>query len=185
MDRRTSWYYCCSNRHTLRFWIFVSKYRWWRICSSCKLQRMWWFNNSYINWKQKKKFTRNSWWLRWLYLYKTTKTYNTSGKITNSSYECGQVYNVHSDLINEYDSESEFVPRKTLANVEHQYINKKNNSIAALRDMKYQEYSKIIKKIGTNPFFMIFYTPAQKFVYMQNAKRGRIILSNDATGGLI
>lgn len=104
--------------------------------------------------------------------------------------KANKVYNVHSDLVNEYDPESEFVPRnyvsqKALANVKHQYINKKNNSIAALRDMKYQEYSEIIKEIGTDPFFMIFYTPAQKFVYIQNAKKGRIVLSIDATGGLV
>lgn len=100
------------------------------------------------------------------------------------------VYNVHSDLVNEYDPESEFVPRnyvskKALENVKHQYINKRNNSIAALRDMKYQDYSEIIKEIGTDPFFIIFYTPAQKFVYMQYAKKGRIVLGIDATGGLI
>lgn len=56
------------------------------------------------------------------------------------------VYNVHSDMVNEYDPESDFVPRnyvsqKSLENVKHNYINKKKNSFAALRDMKYEEYS--------------------------------------------
>lgn len=100
------------------------------------------------------------------------------------------VHNVHSDLINEYDPESEFVPRnyvsqKALANVKHEYINKRDNSIAALRNMKYGEYADIIKEIGYDPFFVIFYTPAQKFVHMQNSKKGRVVLSIDATGGLI
>lgn len=100
------------------------------------------------------------------------------------------VYNVHSELVNEYDPESDFVPRdyishKSLENVKHQHINKRANSLAALRDMKYDEYSEIIKEIGTDPFFVMFWTPAQKFVYMQNSKKGRSIISIDATGGLI
>lgn len=100
------------------------------------------------------------------------------------------VYNVHSELVNEYNPESDFVPRdyisqKSLENVKHQYINKRANSVAALRDMKYNEYFDIIKEIGTDPFFVMFWTPAQKFVYMQNAKKGRSIISIDATGGLI
>lgn len=100
------------------------------------------------------------------------------------------VYNVHSDLINEYDPESEFIPRnyvsrKQLENVKHNHINKTTNSYAALRNMMYEEYNGIIKEIGSDPFFVIFWTPAQKFLYQQNAKNGPIVISVDATGGLI
>lgn len=51
--------------------------------------------------------------------------------------------------------------------------------------MKYEDYSDTIKEIGTDPFFLMFWTPAQKFVYQQNAKKSRIVISVDATGGLI
>lgn len=100
------------------------------------------------------------------------------------------VFNVHSDLVNEINPDSEFLPRnyvseKSLSNVKHRYINSKNNSLTALRDLKYGEYCETIKEIGTDPFFVIFWTQAQKFVFFQTAKRSRIVISIDATGGLV
>lgn len=100
------------------------------------------------------------------------------------------VFNVHSDLINEFDAECEFLPRnyvpqKSLSNIKHRYINNNLNSISALRQLKYTDYCDVIKEIGTDPFFVIFWTPLQKFLYSQISKRERCIISIDATGGLV
>lgn len=104
--------------------------------------------------------------------------------------ESDTVYNVHSDLVNEF-GDCDFLPRnyvteKSLSNLKHRYISNKNTSINELRNMKYSpEYCEIIKEIGTDPFFVLYWTPAQKFVFSQTAKRERLIVSLDATGGLI
>lgn len=51
--------------------------------------------------------------------------------------------------------------------------------------MFYCEYHDIIKEIGTDPLFIPFYTQAQRFVFNQNSKKGRTVISIDATGGLV
>lgn len=107
-----------------------------------------------------------------------------------SALKADTVFNVHSDLVNEIDTESEFLPRnyvsqKSLSNVKHRYINNQSNSINALRDLKYGDYCDVIKEIGTDPFFALFWTSTQKYVYSQIAKRGRTVISIDATGGLV
>lgn len=52
--------------------------------------------------------------------------------------------------------------------------------------MKYSpEYHDEIKEIVFDPFFLIFWSQSQKFVYSQINKRGRTCISMDATGGLV
>lgn len=101
------------------------------------------------------------------------------------------VYNVHSDLINEFEPDCDFLPRnyvtpKALANIKQRYINNTNNSLKALRQLKYNEYCNVIREIGCDPFFIIFWTEAKKFVYSQIVKRKeKVSISIDATGGLV
>lgn len=59
------------------------------------------------------------------------------------------VFNVHSDLINEFDPNLEFLPsnyvsQKSLANIKHRYINNKPGSFNELREMKNGDYCDVI-----------------------------------------
>lgn len=104
--------------------------------------------------------------------------------------ESDTVYNVHTDLVNEFGDcdvlPRDYVSEKSLSNLKHRYISNKNTSINELRNMKYSpDYCEIIKEIGTDPFFVLYWTPAQKFVFSQTSKRERVVVSLDATGGLV
>lgn len=100
------------------------------------------------------------------------------------------VHNYHSKQVNEFPNDLEHLPRdyvseKALSNIKR-HLKEEKTSINALRSMKYlPEYKDCIKEIGTDPFYIIFWTQCQKFVYSQISKKGRLILSIDATGGLV
>lgn len=102
------------------------------------------------------------------------------------------VHNVHTDLVNklpdDFDQfQQEYVSEKQLSNIKHRYISDRKTSINELRNMKYQpEYNNIIKEIGTDPFFILFWSPLQEFVYSQIAKRNGVLdISFDATRGVV
>lgn len=100
-------------------------------------------------------------------------TYTKRRRLTNARsvalvglLEKDTVHNVHNALLNQYGEDIVTLPRdyiseKSLSNLKHRTFGK-NSNINELRNMKYQpEYHNIIKEIGTDPFFTIFWTPSQ------------------------
>lgn len=100
------------------------------------------------------------------------------------------VHNVHTAHLNELDSSedlpNDYISKKSLSNLKTRHLGQTRTSINELRVMKYKpEFEGAIKEIGTDPFFVIFWTKSQQYVYSQLYKRGRLILSMDATGGIV
>lgn len=126
-------------------------------------------------------------------------TYTKRRRLTNarsaslvSLLEKDTVHNVHNALLNQYGEDIVTLPRdyvseKSLSNLKHRTFGK-NSDINELRNMKYQpEYHSIIKEIGTDPFYTIFWTPSQKatFLHIQKRNNGFTEISMDATGSVV
>lgn len=101
------------------------------------------------------------------------------------------VHNVHTNLINEVDDNCETLPRnfvthKSLENLKYCNSAQRDSAIIELRKMKYlPQYASTIREVCSDPFRLMFWTKEQIFAFCQLKKRQRVVLSFDATGGLI
>lgn len=101
------------------------------------------------------------------------------------------VHNVHMKLVNDLDEDLEKLPRdfidhKSLENLKYRNNAQRDSAITELRKMKYlPHYASAIKEVCCDPFKLMFWTKEQLFCFCQLKKKQRVVLSFDATGGLI
>lgn len=101
------------------------------------------------------------------------------------------VHNVHTKLVNDLDDDLDRLPRnfvdhKSLENLKYRKNAQRHSAITELRKMKYlPQYGSSIKEVCCDPFKLIFWSKEQLFCFCQLKKRQRIVLSFDATGGLV
>lgn len=99
-------------------------------------------------------------------------------------------HNVYVNMVNELNDSLDKLPRdfpneKALANLKSRNEAKRESAIIELRKMKYLPQYSGIKEICTDPFRLIFWTRDQIFTFFQLKNRQRVVLSFDATGGLV
>lgn len=101
------------------------------------------------------------------------------------------VHNVHTKLVNDLDDDLDKLPRdfvdhKSLENLKYRKNTQQHSVITELCKMKYlPQYDSSIKEICCDPFRLIFWSKEQLFSFCQLKKRQRVVLSFDATGGLV
>lgn len=99
--------------------------------------------------------------------------------------------NLIDDLNHDMDGDLDKLPRdfvghKSLQNLKYRSNAKRDSAITELRKMKnLPQYNTTIKEVCCDPFRVMFWSKEQIFCFCQLKKNQRVILSFDATGGLV